>query len=536
MGTLLLVSALLVWPLRSGAQGDQLPLTEHLDQDQNVTLRWGFDETRDEITFELTVKTTGWVGLGFSPNGGMAGADIVIGGVSPNGSTYFTDRHAVGQSLPLVDARQSYTLLSLAEADGQTTMKFQRSIQSCDADDFAISTSPIKLIYAFGLTDEIKYHSSRRGTKEVNLLKYSPRTSSTGGSYFDITANNFTVPSVHTYYHCRIVKLPTLGSKHHVYRIEPVIQNPDLVHHMLLYYCSPSVNETLTGMCYSAQLHAFHMCMGAMATWAIGGGGFDIPEAAGISIGGDNDVSYYRLEIHYNNQEQVSGRIDDSGLRFHYTPVLRQYDASILSVGLIVDKSYVIPPNATSFKSYALCKTSLISQLLPSPVPDLNIFMVMLHTHLAGRKIRVGHFRNGEQIDFLALDEHYDFELQQALFLGKIKNVKLGDELVVECTYNTVNRTRLTELGLATTDEMCFAYMFYYPAIDINNCWSIPDIGSIDTANNHAVQIGYIPELKATPSVDCRAVQGAVTPAAGAATAHTPGITLLLWLAALRLL
>lgn len=41
--------------------------------------------------------------------------------------------------MPLVDEQQSYTLLSLEESDGQTIMTFQRSIQSCDDQDFHIT-------------------------------------------------------------------------------------------------------------------------------------------------------------------------------------------------------------------------------------------------------------------------------------------------------------------------------------------------------------------------------------------------------------
>ena len=49
---------------------------------------------------------------------------------------------------------------------------------------------PIKLIYAYGQTDEIKYHGSSRGTKEVNLLRYMPRASDPDGDYFDFTMDN----------------------------------------------------------------------------------------------------------------------------------------------------------------------------------------------------------------------------------------------------------------------------------------------------------------------------------------------------------
>ncbi len=66
-----------------------LPFSEHLDLEHKVRLKWGFDEIQGTILFELTVNTSGWVGFGFSPKGGMTGADIVIGGVGPSGS-YFT--------------------------------------------------------------------------------------------------------------------------------------------------------------------------------------------------------------------------------------------------------------------------------------------------------------------------------------------------------------------------------------------------------------------------------------------------------------
>ena len=36
----------------------------------------------DEITFEIIAQTTGWVGLGLSPDGGMTDADIFVGGVN----------------------------------------------------------------------------------------------------------------------------------------------------------------------------------------------------------------------------------------------------------------------------------------------------------------------------------------------------------------------------------------------------------------------------------------------------------------------
>ncbi|KAM9397619.1 LOW QUALITY PROTEIN: DBH-like monooxygenase protein 2 homolog [Salvelinus alpinus] len=416
-------SLLLAWTQGTGA---------HLDPENNVNLKWGFSDVQNTITFQLTVKTTGWVGFGLSPNGG-AGADIVIGGVGRD-SNYFklfkSDYHATGNGFPLVDEKQSYTLLSLIEADGQTTMTFWRSIQSCDQEDFHITDSPVKLIYAYGKTDDIEYHSRTRGTKEVNLLKFMPRSSPRNTNYLDFVMDHFIVPAEHTYYNCKVMKMPKLNGKHHVYRVEPVIKNLDLVHHMLLYSCPLSA--------------------------------FELPENAGIPIGGHDYDEFYRLEIHYNNLPSSlsppAGRRDSSGMRLYYTDQLRQHDVGI--------RCSIMP---------------LIS--------------IMLHTHLAGRKVRVGLFRNGTQIDFLAVDENYNFEMQGFVNLATIKTIKPGDEIVLECTYNTATREGITQLGLATT-EMCLAFIIYYPAISVDHCWSQPNMHAYTAMMGKTDYQGIVEMLK----------------------------------------
>uniref|UniRef100_A0A665TQH7 Monooxygenase, DBH-like 1, like n=1 Tax=Echeneis naucrates TaxID=173247 RepID=A0A665TQH7_ECHNA len=459
-----------------GASDPSMPFMVYLDRDHLVCLKWSFNNLQDNIVFKLVVNTTGWVGFGMSPNGGMKGSDIVVGGLGPSGS-YFTDRYATGNSMPLMDEQQSYTLLSLTESDGQTIMKFKRSLQACDDKDFHITDRPIKLIYAYGTTDEIMYHQTRRGTMEVNLLNFMPRSSLPNRNYISATMNNITIPNLHTYYHCKVMKFPKLNTKHHIYQVEPVIENHGIVHHMILYSCPSYVTEAYDEKCFKG--NTGDACFGVIAAWAIGGGVFELPENAGIPVGGEEKDLYYRLEIHYNNLNLEEGMTDSSGLRLHYTNQLRQHDVGILTTGVMPFKhvQYNIPPKAPEFHTYGMCNTSLFSQvyssLLAYPVPDLQLFAVLLHTHLAGRKVRVGHYRNGQQIDFLSLNENYNFELQQIVNSGTIKTIKQGDEISVECTYNTLDRTGM---GLATTDEMCLAFLFYYPAIKITSCISHPNI------------------------------------------------------------
>lgn len=64
------------------------PNWEELDGEGKVFLGWEFDSKTELITFQMQVETTGWVGLGISPGGSMLGADIFIGGVHSDSSTY----------------------------------------------------------------------------------------------------------------------------------------------------------------------------------------------------------------------------------------------------------------------------------------------------------------------------------------------------------------------------------------------------------------------------------------------------------------
>ncbi|CAF3368320.1 unnamed protein product [Rotaria socialis] len=62
-------------------------------------LWWTVDSDANEITFELHMKTTGWIALGISPDGGMKGADIGVGWVDNIGKVHFQVRSKC--SIPL---------------------------------------------------------------------------------------------------------------------------------------------------------------------------------------------------------------------------------------------------------------------------------------------------------------------------------------------------------------------------------------------------------------------------------------------------
>lgn len=89
------LSLLLAWTKGAGAVDPAMPFMLYLDPNNLVRLNWGFDSLQGIITFKLAINTTGWVSIGLSPNGGMRGSDMVIGGFGPSGNYFAVSLHHI---------------------------------------------------------------------------------------------------------------------------------------------------------------------------------------------------------------------------------------------------------------------------------------------------------------------------------------------------------------------------------------------------------------------------------------------------------
>ena len=54
----------------------------------NYTMFYDYDEDLSTLQIALLVQTTGWIGLGFSPNGRLPGSDIMVGWVDEDGTIF----------------------------------------------------------------------------------------------------------------------------------------------------------------------------------------------------------------------------------------------------------------------------------------------------------------------------------------------------------------------------------------------------------------------------------------------------------------
>jgi len=59
-----------------------------LDKEGKYNMFYSIDEESSVLMIAVCVQTTGWIGLGFSPNGQMPGSDVVIGWVDSTGNSF----------------------------------------------------------------------------------------------------------------------------------------------------------------------------------------------------------------------------------------------------------------------------------------------------------------------------------------------------------------------------------------------------------------------------------------------------------------
>uniref|UniRef100_A0A8C5W798 Monooxygenase DBH like 1 n=1 Tax=Leptobrachium leishanense TaxID=445787 RepID=A0A8C5W798_9ANUR len=407
-----------------------------LDGQGKYKVHWSYKG--DTITFLLQVETLGYIGFGFSPSGGMASSDIVIGGVE-NGKPYLEE-------------------------------------------------STVRVIWAYHEDDigttGLKYHGANRGQKSLRLL--NPEKSNVlplDTLYFNLRNVDVPIPDKDTTYWCQMFKMPTLNKKHHIIKVEPLIQkgHENVVHHIILYECDRNTNEEVLDYgheCYHPNMpDVFLSCETIIFAWAIGGEGFTYPPHVGLSIGLSTDPKYVLMEIHYDNPSHREGLIDNSGIQLYYTPHVRKYDAGVLETGIWVSLYHMIPPGMSEFSSEGHCTMECLEEALNVEQPTgIHVFAVLLHAHLAGKAIKARHFRKGEEQKFLAYDNEFDFNFQEFQYLKEERTILPGDNLITECQYSTKERTSMTWGGLSTRDEMCLSYLMYYPRINLARCESIPEI------------------------------------------------------------
>ncbi|XP_047228295.1 dopamine beta-hydroxylase [Girardinichthys multiradiatus] len=464
-----------------------MPFRMPLDPRGDLQLAWNISYSSQEVYIQLRVADLRHgVILGMSDRGELTNADLVV--LWDTGTkSYFGDAWSNSEGHVSLDSQQDYELIEAKKKEDGFYLLFKRPFSTCDPRDYVIEEGTVHIIY--GLLDQpiasledLNLFRIHTGVQRVLMLRPdmpSP-TLPPDVQTLDVLAPNIIIPNQETTYWCFIQKLPDDMPKNHIVMYESRITpgNEAIVHHIEVFECATDLRDVpqYSGSCDDKMKpKKLNFCRHVLAAWAMGAEAFYYPPDAGLAIGGPGSSRFLRLEVHYHNPLIITGRHDSSGIRLHYTPSLRRYDAGIMELGLVYTPVMAIPPKQHTFYLTGYCTSRCTQTALPQG--GIYVFASQLHTHLAGRGVKTVLVRGGKELEVLQDDQHFSTEYQTIRVLRKMINILPGDVLITKCTYNTEDRSKPTVGGFGIMEEMCVNYIHYYPRTQLELCKSHVDPG-----------------------------------------------------------
>ena len=165
-----------------------------------------------------------------------------------------------------------------------------------------------------------------------------------------------------------------------------------------------------------------------------------------------------------------SGIVDSSGIEFYYTSQPRDMELGVLELGdPFVDlfgSSVGNGLTSHSFECPGECSSLFLQEQQDDdndnePVePSVTVIREYLHMHQVGTRITNEQIRNGQVIRQASI-EVWDFDQNgNAAVQQEPYEVLPGDSFRVSCYYRGTDKTTF---GLGSRDEMCIAFLYYYP-------------------------------------------------------------------------
>lgn len=239
------------------------------------------------------------------------------------------------------------------------------------------------------------------------------------------------------------------GVRRHITAITPIVQNTNIVHHMLLMQVEQSVSPIPTTVAPATKMRL-------LFGWAPGGNALTLPANVGFP---EEGTAHYVVQIHYSNLAALSGQTDASGFAT-CTGAPREHEADVMAFGT---ETFTLPARARVAKK---CTVEV-----PADYAGLTLFAAMPHQHQLGASIATTLVRGAATTD-LGTRVPWNFQNQEWTPVNAV--TQAGDKIVTRCEW--VNGgTAPVSYGENTQDEMCYSFTLYYPrrtAADWS--WNVP--------------------------------------------------------------
>ncbi|KAI8802854.1 PHM/PNGase F domain-containing protein [Cladochytrium replicatum] len=440
-------------------------------------------------------NSAGWLAVGFSETGGMKGADIALGYVNATSSKFvLEDRFAEDFAKPALDAHQDITLTGSWSTPTYTAFTFTRPTKaSCNnTEDIDLRVGPNSIqnvLVAFGTSMNFAQHTSTdRGSTRIDLnsatneaaaLLESPPISDTDLITFDLLSPNTSVPAEITSYCYSYFEAPT-DAKYHVVQEIPIIRDPR-IHHLVIYVCDSPLTAYFNSTTPKVQCGDFGFCYRFFSEWAPGQNirtySQDFAKPVGL---GEASAKYFLLEIHYNQVNPTSFIESGSGYQLKLSKNLRKNDLGVLVIGMDPNYIFDIPAGEITSRTYEFPQGC--SRLLPQ---NLTVVGTGLHMHKRGRAAKASIIRQGSnQTETLLGQDYFDFNYHVYNRINYV-NIAPGDRLLMNCIWDSTNERNSTKGGFSSTEEMCYAFIDYYPVQPLISGWRLPFImnSTLDVVN-----------------------------------------------------
>eukprot|EP01125_Pyxidicula_operculata_P000638 TRINITY_DN10632_c0_g1_i1.p1 TRINITY_DN10632_c0_g1~~TRINITY_DN10632_c0_g1_i1.p1 ORF type:complete len:177 (+),score=37.71 TRINITY_DN10632_c0_g1_i1:43-573(+) len=126
------------------------------------------------VTFTATSATTGWVGVGFSPSGGMVGTNAVIGLVGPDGFGVVNQYNVTAKIVAGVVKFAANPNIQLQEptffqVGGSSIMKFTWDTSVPSSYNWTPQSS-VNMVFALGTSNTLAYHGKEGKVQAIVSL------------------------------------------------------------------------------------------------------------------------------------------------------------------------------------------------------------------------------------------------------------------------------------------------------------------------------------------------------------------------------
>jgi hypothetical protein len=408
---------------------------------------------------------------------------MAVGYADPNGKFVLDNRHASGFVTPQRSADQTTNirLRDGAQANSVTSFVFDKKNEAdcLDTQETVNVDSWQWFIYAFSEQNTFAQHAPghmgkqyvKLGTGQTVSINSVRNTNNTQN--FTVVQPETTIPADETTYCYTLHKLPA-GKKNFFVGERPPQSSP-LLHHLVLYACYGLPDEYMDMIGKEANCNWQNFsnpCNGFVTEWAPGMSAKTFEPGFGKPFGEDL-YEYAMLETHYNNPEGLVGEKDTAEYTFLWTDQQVATEVGTLTLGDIQVNGWFLEPGQPLVAHSTVCTPECTDKWPSEGIAAVSVFH---HMHYRGRNAKVQIIRNGKEITPLSTLRDFEYGYQ---FSKNLDNIQLlpGDKLITTCEYDTSNDTHPVPGGQSSEDEMCFAWVDYYPANGILGCSQV-DMGN----------------------------------------------------------